>query len=82
MKMPTGFDIEDREVFSDVFMKGKLEGELKGTEGMLEIRYGPKGLELMDTVRIIDKIDTLDKFMGLIKKSNSVAKLRAYLKRR
>ncbi|KJU86030.1 hypothetical protein MBAV_001774 [Candidatus Magnetobacterium bavaricum] len=94
MKMPITIDIEDSEVFRDVFMegelkgelkgrlKGKLEGVLKGVEGMLEIKYGPKGLELMEKVSNIDSIDTLDEFMGLIKKSKSITELRAYLKQR
>ncbi|KJU81883.1 hypothetical protein MBAV_005925 [Candidatus Magnetobacterium bavaricum] len=94
MKMPITIDLKDSKVFRDVFMegtlegelkgklKGKLEGVLKGVEGMLEIKYGHKGLELMDKVSNIDNVDELDEFMGLIKKSNSLATLRAYLKRR
>ncbi|MBF0590821.1 MAG: Rpn family recombination-promoting nuclease/putative transposase [Nitrospirae bacterium] len=95
LNMPITIDLDEYEVFRDVFMKGeqkgrqegrqegelkgRLEGELKGIEGMLEIKYGPEGLELMDVVRTIDKIDKLDEFSALIKRSTSVAQLRLYL---
>ncbi|MBF0338528.1 MAG: hypothetical protein HQL05_11930 [Nitrospirae bacterium] len=87
LNMPITIDLDEYEVFKDVFVKGELkgrmegrvEGELKGIEGMLEIKYGPEGLELMDMVRAIDDIDRLDKFRERIKQSNSVAQLRLYL---
>ncbi|MBF0338850.1 MAG: hypothetical protein HQL05_13600 [Nitrospirae bacterium] len=87
MNMPITIDIEDSEVFRDVFMKGNLEGrlegelkgELKGIEGMLDIKYGYEGLGLMDMVRTIDAIDKLDAFSKLIRKSTSVTELKAYL---
>ncbi len=60
-------------------LEGELKGELKGIEGMLEIKYGPEGLELMDVLRGIDKVDKLDEFRALIKRSTSVAQLRLYL---
>ncbi|KJU84363.1 hypothetical protein MBAV_003444 [Candidatus Magnetobacterium bavaricum] len=46
---------------------------------MLEIKYGPEGLELMDMLRGIDKVDKLDAFSALIRRSTSVAQLRLYL---
>ncbi|MBV6341714.1 hypothetical protein [Candidatus Magnetobacterium casense] len=83
MNMPITIDIEDSEIFRDVFMKGNLEGELKGElkgiEGMLDIKYGYEGLGLMDMVRTIGTIDKLDAFSKLIRKSTSIAELRAYL---
>ncbi|WP_052566812.1 hypothetical protein [Candidatus Magnetobacterium casense] len=60
-------------------LKGELKGKLEGIEGMLEIKYGPEGLELMDMLRGIDKVDRLDEFRALIKRSTSVAQLRLYL---
>ncbi|MBF0538741.1 MAG: hypothetical protein HQL03_10875 [Nitrospirae bacterium] len=96
LNMPITIDLDEYEVFKDVFIKGelkgrqegRLEGEMKGIEGMLEIKYGPEGLELMDMVRAIDKVNKsnslltvagLDEFITLIKKSTSVAELRLYL---
>ncbi|MBF0338246.1 MAG: hypothetical protein HQL05_10480 [Nitrospirae bacterium] len=46
---------------------------------MLEIKYGPEGLELMNMLRTIDKIDKLNEVSTLIKRSASVAELRLYL---
>ncbi|MBV6342052.1 hypothetical protein HWQ67_10690, partial [Candidatus Magnetobacterium casensis] len=46
---------------------------------MLEIKYGPEGLELMNMVRGLDKIDRLNEFRDRIKQSTSVAQLRLYL---
>ncbi|MBF0537038.1 MAG: hypothetical protein HQL03_02165 [Nitrospirae bacterium] len=97
--MPITIDLDEYEVFKDVFtkgelkgrqegelkgrqegeLKGRLEGELKGIRGMLEIKYGPEGLELMDMLMTIDKIDKLDEFSALIKRSTSVVELRLYL---
>ncbi|MBF0539506.1 MAG: hypothetical protein HQL03_14770 [Nitrospirae bacterium] len=89
--MPITIDLDEYEVFKDVFTKGelkgrqegrqegRLEGELKGIEWMLEIKYGSEGLDLMDMVRPIDKVDKLDEFSELIKKSTSVVELRSYL---
>ncbi|WP_156033070.1 hypothetical protein [Candidatus Magnetobacterium casense] len=81
--MPITIDLDEYEFFKDIFTKGELKGELKGKlegiEGMLEIKYGPEGLELMDMLRGIDKVDKLDEFRALIKRSTSVAQLRLYL---
>ncbi|MBF0338967.1 MAG: hypothetical protein HQL05_14195 [Nitrospirae bacterium] len=87
LNMPITIDLDEYEFFKDIFTKGELkgrqegilEGELKGIEGMLEIKYGPEGLELMDMLRGIDKVDRLDEFRALIKRSTSVAQLRLYL---
>ncbi len=103
LNMPITIDLDEYEIFKDVFVKGELkgrmegrmegelkgrmEGELKGRmegrmegiEDMLEIKYGPEGLELMGMVRGIDKIDRLDEFRERIKQSVSVAQLRLYL---
>ncbi|MBF0338887.1 MAG: hypothetical protein HQL05_13785 [Nitrospirae bacterium] len=107
LNMPITIDLDEYEIFKDVFVKGelkgrmegilegrmegilegrlegrqegRLEGALKGIEGMLEIKYGPEGLELMEMVRGIDKIDRLDEFREHIKQSASVAQLRLYL---
>ncbi|WP_040335062.1 hypothetical protein [Candidatus Magnetobacterium casense] len=87
LNMPITIDLDEYEFFKDIFTKGelkgrqegKLEGKLEGIEGMLEIKYGPEGLELMDMLRGIDKVDRLDEFRALIKRSTSVAQLRLYL---
>ncbi|WP_040333856.1 hypothetical protein [Candidatus Magnetobacterium casense] len=95
MNMPITIDLDEYELFKDIFtkgelkgrqegeLKGRLDGELKGKlegiEGMLEIKYGPEGLELMNMLRTIDKIDKLNEVSTLIKRSASVAELRLYL---
>ncbi|MES0335454.1 MAG: hypothetical protein SFH39_03720 [Candidatus Magnetobacterium sp. LHC-1] len=95
LNMPITIDLDEYEIFKDVFVKGelkgrmegelkgklegKLEGRLEGIEDMLEIKYGPEGLELMDMVRGLDKIDRLNEFRDRIKQSGSVAQLRLYL---
>ncbi len=91
LNMPITIDLDEYEIFKDVFVKGELkgrmegrmEGELKGRmegiEDMLEIKYGPEGLELMNMVRGLDKIDRLNEFRDRIKQSASVAQLRLYL---
>ncbi|KJU87269.1 hypothetical protein MBAV_000517 [Candidatus Magnetobacterium bavaricum] len=83
LNMPLTIDLDEYEFFKDIFTKGELKGELKGKlegiEGMLEIKYGPEGLELMNMLRGIDKVDKLDEFSALIKRSTSVAQLRLYL---
>ncbi len=95
LNMPITIDLDEYEIFKDVFVKGelkgrmegelkgklegKLEGRLEGIEDMLEIKYGPEGLELMNMVRGLDKIDRLNEFRDRIKQSASVAQLRLYL---
>ncbi|MBF0344158.1 MAG: Rpn family recombination-promoting nuclease/putative transposase [Nitrospirae bacterium] len=54
------------------FEEGERKGLLKGIEGMLEIKYGDNGLELMGNVRNIGSIDELEEFKEQIKKSTSI----------
>ncbi|KJU86032.1 hypothetical protein MBAV_001776 [Candidatus Magnetobacterium bavaricum] len=86
--MPITIDIEDSEVLKKVFMEGYQEGLIKGKriaklrqeiEAMLESKYGSTGLKLMDIVRAIDDIDTLDEFIESIKKYSSATEFIAYL---
>ncbi|MCG6552077.1 MAG: hypothetical protein L7F77_07100 [Candidatus Magnetominusculus sp. LBB02] len=55
--------------------EGKREGLLEGIEGMLELKYGSAGLELMNMVRAIPTVDKLEEFKNLIKKAGSVDEL-------
>ncbi|MBF0592232.1 MAG: Rpn family recombination-promoting nuclease/putative transposase [Nitrospirae bacterium] len=61
-------------------VEGRLEGLLEGIEGMLEIKYGNKGIELMDSVKALKSIEKLQAFNQLLKKSACVDDLLAYLK--
>ncbi|MBF0456701.1 MAG: hypothetical protein HQK99_02265 [Nitrospirae bacterium] len=60
-------------------LKGLLEGQRKGLiegiEGMLELKFGSAGLDLIDMVRAVDSIDKLEEFKNLIKKAGSVDEL-------
>ncbi|MBF0344248.1 MAG: Rpn family recombination-promoting nuclease/putative transposase [Nitrospirae bacterium] len=59
--------------------EGKLEGLIEGIEGMLEIKYGDNGLELMDVVRSLGNVEKLEAFKGLIKMTASIEDLLATL---
>ncbi|MBF0592935.1 MAG: Rpn family recombination-promoting nuclease/putative transposase [Nitrospirae bacterium] len=61
-------------------IEGERKGLIKGIEGMLEIKYADKGLELMDGVRALESVEKLEAFNQLLKKSASVDDLWAYLK--
>ncbi|MBF0345336.1 MAG: Rpn family recombination-promoting nuclease/putative transposase [Nitrospirae bacterium] len=67
-----GFDKGERKGFIEGERKGKLEGLIEGIEGMLEIKYGDKGLELMGSVRDIRSIEKLEGFREQIKNSASI----------
>ncbi|MEO5355939.1 MAG: hypothetical protein H7844_01410 [Nitrospirae bacterium YQR-1] len=70
-KMPITIDVRESDIF--------LEGLTEGIEGMLEIKFGSKGLELMDMVRIVPTVDKLEEFKNLIKKSGSIEELKEFL---
>ncbi|MBF0592932.1 MAG: Rpn family recombination-promoting nuclease/putative transposase [Nitrospirae bacterium] len=61
-------------------IEGERKGLIKGIEGMLEIKYADKGLELMDGVRALESVEKLEAFNQLLKKSASLDELWAYLK--
>ncbi|MBF0344196.1 MAG: Rpn family recombination-promoting nuclease/putative transposase [Nitrospirae bacterium] len=52
-----------------------IEGLLVGIEGMLEIKYGDRGVELMDSIRNLGGMEKLEEFKELIKRSASVDEL-------
>ncbi|MEO5357893.1 MAG: hypothetical protein H7844_11430 [Nitrospirae bacterium YQR-1] len=60
-------------------LRGKREGLLEGIEGMLELKFGYSGLELMNMVKAINTIDKLEAFKNLIKKAGSVDELKVFL---
>ncbi len=60
-------------------VEGKLEGLLEGIEGMLEIKYGPAGLEIMASVKELMSIERLEEFKELLKTSKTIDELRALL---
>jgi len=59
--------------------EGKREGLLEGIEGMLELKYGLTGLELMNMVRVLNTIDKLEDFKNFIKRAGSVDELKEFL---
>ena len=60
-------------------LEGERKGLFKGIEGMLELKYGLTGLELMNMVRVLNTIDKLEEFKNFIKKAGSVDELREFL---
>ncbi|MBF0402503.1 hypothetical protein [Candidatus Magnetominusculus xianensis] len=78
-KMPVTIDITKDELYLNGEQRGKLEGLNEGIEGMLEIKYGPIGLELMNIVRRIDAVERLEEFKELIKKAVSIDDLKGFL---
>ncbi|MBF0344591.1 MAG: Rpn family recombination-promoting nuclease/putative transposase [Nitrospirae bacterium] len=65
-------------------LKGLIDGErkglIKGIEGMLEIKYGDKGVGLMDNVKSIVTIEKIEEFKEALKRSTSVDDLWAYFR--
>ncbi|MBF0458161.1 MAG: hypothetical protein HQK99_09730 [Nitrospirae bacterium] len=79
-KMPITIDVRNSDIFQEGRVEGKVEGERLGIiEGMLELKYGSAGLELMDRVRIVNSADKLEEFKNLIKKADSLDKLKEFL---
>ncbi|MEO5355793.1 MAG: hypothetical protein H7844_00660 [Nitrospirae bacterium YQR-1] len=60
-------------------LEGKREGLLEGIEGMLELKYGYAGLELINSVKAISTIEKLEDFKNFIKKAGSVDELKEFL---
>ncbi|KWT87413.1 hypothetical protein [Candidatus Magnetominusculus xianensis] len=75
------YDLERDVRFKQGRERGLLEGEQRGIEGMLELKFGSAGLELMNMVRAIPTVDKLEEFKNLIKKAGSVDELRVVLGR-
>ncbi|MBF0464522.1 MAG: hypothetical protein HQK88_09260 [Nitrospirae bacterium] len=82
-KMPVTIDISTDELYLDGKEEGLLEGEriglLEGIEGMLEIKFGLTGLELMNMVKALNTVDKLEEFKNLIKLAGSMDELKAFL---
>ncbi|MBF0552963.1 MAG: hypothetical protein HQK96_00230 [Nitrospirae bacterium] len=86
-KMPITIDLRESDIFKEGVVEGKQEGLLEGKreglfegiEGMLELKYGSAGLELMNMVRIMPTVDELEEFKNLIKKTGLVDELRGFL---
>jgi hypothetical protein len=89
-KMPITIDVKNSDIYQEGKEEGLLEGErkglfegkreglLEGIEGMLELKYGSAGLELMNMVRAIPTVDKLEEFKNLIKKAGSVDELKGF----
>ncbi len=59
-------------------VEGQRKGLLEGIEGMLEIKYGPAGLELMASVKKLRAVQKLERFKELIKTSKTIDELREF----
>ncbi|MBF0520121.1 MAG: hypothetical protein HQK92_10380 [Nitrospirae bacterium] len=59
--------------------EGKREGLLEGIEGMLELKFGINGLELMNIVRAINTLDKLEDFKNLIRSADLIDELKDFL---
>ncbi|MBF0591863.1 MAG: Rpn family recombination-promoting nuclease/putative transposase [Nitrospirae bacterium] len=62
-------------------VEGKTEGLIEGIEDILEIKYGDKGMELMESVKKLKTIEKLDEFKKLLKSSTTIDELLIYFKR-
>lgn len=94
-KMPITFDIEESDLYKDFFHRGELAGRLKGElagklagklEGLLEgielgleIKFGSAAVGLMSLVRTLSSEDKLEEFKNLIRKSDSLDRLKEFL---
>ncbi|QWR76558.1 hypothetical protein [Candidatus Magnetomonas plexicatena] len=82
-KMPVTVDMSTDIFYLEGMEKGLIEGERKGLfegiEGMLELKFGLAGLELMNMVRTMNSIDKLEEFKNLIKKAVSTDELKEFL---
>ncbi|MBF0539273.1 MAG: hypothetical protein HQL03_13575, partial [Nitrospirae bacterium] len=61
---------------SEGLIEGKRDGLLEGIEAILDIKYGSKGLELMDIIRNIDTVEKLSQLKVIIKRSATVDEVR------
>ncbi|MEO5357658.1 MAG: hypothetical protein H7844_10220 [Nitrospirae bacterium YQR-1] len=89
--MPITIDFADSDIYKEGVEKGLFEGKLEGLlegqrkgllegiEGMLELKFGLAGLNMMNMVRAINKMDKLEEFKNLIKKAGSVDELKEFL---
>ncbi|KWT94629.1 hypothetical protein [Candidatus Magnetominusculus xianensis] len=86
-KMPITIDVKNSDIYQEGLVEGKQEGKQEGLiegerlgiiEGMLELKFGLAGLELMNMVRVIPTVDKLEEFKNLIKKADSVDGLRGF----
>ncbi len=82
-KMPITIDVRESDIFQEGLLEGKQEGKQEGLleaiELGLELKFSIVGLELMNMVRAISTIDTLEEFKNLIRKAGSVDELKEFL---
>ncbi len=60
-------------------VEGRQKGLVEGIEGMLDIKYGAVGLEIMPSVKKITSIEKMEAFKRLIKNSRTVDELKEFL---
>jgi hypothetical protein len=56
--------------------KGKRDGLLKGIASSLEIRFGPKGLQLLPTIQALTDVDKLEAILDAIKSATTLDDVR------
>ncbi|KJU81733.1 hypothetical protein MBAV_006075 [Candidatus Magnetobacterium bavaricum] len=81
--MPVTIDLSKDALYLEGTRKGLVEGERKGLAegigGMLDIKYGAAGLEIMPSVKTMASIEKMEAFKGLIKRSKTVDELKEFL---
>ena len=60
--------------------EGEIEGEIKGIELGLDLKFGPQGLELMEEIKKIDNLTVLQQIFSAIKPSKSLEEIRSMYK--
>ncbi|MBF0539717.1 MAG: hypothetical protein HQL03_15860 [Nitrospirae bacterium] len=76
--MPVTIDLSKDVLYLRGEQKGKYEGLIEGIEGMLDIKYGDDGLEIMPSVSKLS-IEKMEMFKGMIKMSKTVGELKGFL---
>ncbi|KJU83275.1 hypothetical protein MBAV_004531 [Candidatus Magnetobacterium bavaricum] len=64
----------------NALIEGERRGLIKGMEKILAIKYSSKGLELIENVRSLESIETIEDFTAILMKSTSVDELWAYFR--
>ncbi len=55
-----------------LFREGEIQGEIRGIEGMLDIKFGQDGLNLIDKINTIADLEKLEEIKKAIKKADRI----------
>jgi predicted transposase YdaD len=70
-----------RQILQEGQKIGREEGLVDGIEGMLELKFGAEGLQLMPEIRELNNIDVLRAIVAAIKSVDSIEELRRVYQR-